>query len=78
MSNENDLQVKIMALGRPFELGMVYDVTTEKTIPGVNLWDERLISEITAHQDAPSSTVEIHTDDSFIKKGGPFRNGCKS
>ncbi len=60
-------QVKIACLGRPFNLGMLYDCRTEKLIPGMKLWSaERLKSVIKTEQ--PSCENEITTEDTFKSK----------
>jgi hypothetical protein len=34
-----DFALQIPALGRPFNLGVLYDARSEKTLPGLTLWD---------------------------------------
>ena len=67
---EKDILVKA-ALGRPFQLGMLYDCRSDKIIPGIKLWEEEEIATIEKDLDALkmcSSSYEIVTDDNLNTK----------
>ncbi|UJR20438.1 hypothetical protein I4U23_023569 [Adineta vaga] len=57
-----------MALGRTFYLGMLYDFKTDKSIPNISLWDNRLIANYIKRWSVPSSSYEIHAEDTLIKR----------
>ena len=68
MSAENCSSVQIMALGRPIQLGMLYDLRTDQLIPDTLLWNSTLISKYINSYSSLSNVCEIHTEDTFAKK----------
>ena len=63
------------ALGRPFQLGMLYDCRTDKIIPGISLWKEEEIHKAMEMRDKDQDTMSMHTsnyevvtDDSLSSK----------
>ncbi len=60
--------MEIPALGRPFQLGMLYDATTDKLIQGQELWDKDTIQN--AQKDIPyiDTQFNVITDDSLATK----------
>ena len=48
MDNMDKQGILIMpTLGRPFQLGMLYDVRSDKILPGVTLWDPDDLQKVT-------------------------------
>jgi hypothetical protein len=68
MSLETNATLETMALGRPFQLGMLYDLRTDKLVPNTSLWNSNLMSNCINYRFSPSSIFEIHTEDRFTKK----------
>ncbi len=60
-------QVKIACLGRPFNLGMLYDCRTEKIIPGMRLWSAEKLKSV-SETGQPSCKSIITTEDTFKSK----------
>ncbi|XP_065119299.1 stonustoxin subunit alpha-like [Paramisgurnus dabryanus] len=47
--------IEMAALGRPLHPGMLYDCRKDSFIPGVTLWDKKLLVEVDTHS-------QLHTD----------------
>ncbi|XP_013928539.1 PREDICTED: uncharacterized protein LOC106554410 [Thamnophis sirtalis] len=56
------------ALGRPFQLGMLYDCRKDELIPGVTLWDYSSLQKDLTIKPQPSIASEIITSDSIDDK----------
>ncbi|CAL9703682.1 unnamed protein product [Knipowitschia caucasica] len=56
------------ALGRPFNLGMLYDARTDKLIPGITLWDHEKLKEDMKERLQPNSEFEIVASESISDK----------
>uniref|UniRef100_A0A914X4G0 SNTX thioredoxin-like domain-containing protein n=1 Tax=Plectus sambesii TaxID=2011161 RepID=A0A914X4G0_9BILA len=61
-------QLEIAALGRPFNLGMLYDARSEKTIPGVTLWDNETLKANVEKKEHKKVKVEIFENDTISGK----------
>lgn len=61
-------QLKIPCLGRPFNLGMLYDCHSESLIPGKSLWDSTIIKSALQTTIQPSSNFDIIAEDTIQKK----------
>ena len=59
--------IKIQAIGRPFRLGMLYDRRKDQIVPGITLWDQKTLSNITSSP-SPSTYLKITTEDSVSDK----------
>ncbi|CAF3800549.1 unnamed protein product [Rotaria sp. Silwood1] len=68
MSMENNSSLKIMTLGRPFKLGMLYDFRTDKLIPNISLWNSDLFPEYVHHQPLSWRRSELYLSDKFTEK----------
>jgi hypothetical protein len=68
MSADDIPSLKIMALGRPFKVGMLYDFKTDKLIPNMLLWDDELISKHLICQSSLSNCIDIHISNTFTEK----------
>ena len=71
MSSTNEQMIsakKIPALGRPFDLGMLYDRRSDKLILGKTLWSSEQLNKVvnTVHQQHTNS--EIFPEDTFDDK----------
>ncbi|XP_072115069.1 uncharacterized protein [Mobula birostris] len=60
--------VKMATLGRPFQLGMLYDCRSDTLIPDITLWDSQTLENNLSHRDQPSTEFHIITSDSMEKK----------
>lgn len=65
---ENDGISKTMALGRPFQLGMLYNLTTDTLISNTSLWNSNLIENSINYRFSPSNICEVHTENTITKK----------
>ncbi|XP_051899563.1 uncharacterized protein LOC127585889 [Pristis pectinata] len=62
-------EVKQLAtLGRPFQLGMLYDCRSDTLIPGVTLWDLQTLQSNLNRRAQPSTEFHIIASDSMEKK----------
>ncbi|XP_028606134.2 uncharacterized protein LOC114607265 isoform X1 [Podarcis muralis] len=64
----SDGAVEIPALGRPFQLGMLYDCRKDALIPGVTLWDPDSLRKDLSIQRQPKTEIEIIASDSIEDK----------
>uniref|UniRef100_A0A3P9D7U7 Stonustoxin subunit beta n=1 Tax=Maylandia zebra TaxID=106582 RepID=A0A3P9D7U7_9CICH len=55
----------VAGLGRPFDLGMLYNALTDEPICGFTLWDDRTLQEHTVERPQRSSTFETSACDSI-------------
>lgn len=61
--------LQVMALGRPFQLGMLYDVRNDKLIPGTTLWNPKILREnIHSENNTRRTSYKISIEDSFKEK----------
>ncbi|CAF3819920.1 unnamed protein product [Rotaria sp. Silwood1] len=67
MAGDKAPALKMMALGRPFKIGMLYDYKTDRLIPNMLLWDEKLITNYLTSHSLPSRTYEIHINDNLTE-----------
>ncbi|CAF1258586.1 unnamed protein product [Rotaria sp. Silwood1] len=58
----------MVALGRPFYLGMLYDIRRDMIIAGTTLWDPEILANYTSTSKHPYTGFEIITEDSFHNK----------
>ena len=59
--------LELPCLGRPFQLGMLYDCRNDGLIPGVTLWGPDTLGNVIS-KPMESSDFEIITEDSFNQK----------
>ncbi|XP_026105987.1 stonustoxin subunit beta-like [Carassius auratus] len=69
--------IETAALGRPFQLGMLYDCRKDALIPGITLWDkEQLQQSIHAHPQITTG-LSVTASDSFEEKSNLMNiDGC--
>ncbi|XP_032872057.1 stonustoxin subunit alpha-like [Amblyraja radiata] len=60
--------LQLATLGRPFQLGMLYDCRSDALIPGVTLWDLQSLQSNLDRRDQPSTEFHIIASDSMEKK----------
>ena len=60
--------ITMVTLGRPFRLGMLYDIRTDKIITGVTLWDQQNLTNYTSTHKQPYTGYETIVEDSLQKK----------
>lgn len=63
-------------LGIPFQLGMLYDCRNDQIVPGVTLWDEKLLKDALSESVQPSTSFEVSAEDNLSKK--MFNLGVKA
>ncbi|CAF1090641.1 unnamed protein product [Didymodactylos carnosus] len=60
--------IELPALGRPFRLGMLYNLRQDSLIPGVRLWRSEVTEKNTRKTSQISTNYEIITNDSLQEK----------
>ncbi|XP_014380600.1 uncharacterized protein LOC102371343 [Alligator sinensis] len=60
--------IDMPALGRPFQLGMLYDCRSNTFIPGITLWDSKTLKRNTETMPKHSTTNHITTSDTMADK----------
>ncbi|XP_047445292.1 uncharacterized protein LOC125010590 [Mugil cephalus] len=68
MDPEANRTMEVVALGRPFGLGMLYDCRRDSLIPGMTLWDQNDLQKYTREQPSPNSDFEIVASESIEDK----------
>ena len=64
----NHHPITMMTLGRPFHLGMLYNMRTDKIITSATLWDPQNLAKNTITRRQPYTGFEILTEDSLQTK----------
>ena len=67
MSGTADQQMEMPCLGRPFQLGTLYDFRNDNLIPGVTLWGPETLGTATCTK-MEGSDFEVITEDSLNEK----------
>ena len=60
--------IELSCLGRPFQLGMLYDCRNDSLIPGITLWDNSVLKAALSEKSQPSSSFEVTAEDSVSSK----------
>ncbi|XP_072900483.1 neoverrucotoxin subunit alpha-like [Hemitrygon akajei] len=60
--------MQLATVGRPFQLGMLYDCRSDTLIPGITLWDLQTLQSNISSRDQPSTEFHIITSDSMDEK----------
>uniref|UniRef100_A0A8C6SI16 Uncharacterized protein n=1 Tax=Neogobius melanostomus TaxID=47308 RepID=A0A8C6SI16_9GOBI len=60
--------LQMVALGRPFDLGMLYDCRSDKLIPGITLWDKEKLDRDMRERPQPNSEFRIVASESISDK----------
>ncbi|XP_038860864.1 uncharacterized protein LOC120056730 [Salvelinus namaycush] len=65
----SDLEtIELAALGRPFQLGMLYDCRRDVLIPGITLWDSEVLQKHINVRPKPNTDFKIIASDSTEDK----------
>ncbi|XP_055797560.1 uncharacterized protein LOC129868017 [Salvelinus fontinalis] len=65
----SDLEtIELAALGRPFQLGMLYDCRRDVLIPGITLWDSEVLQKHINVRPQPNTDFKIISSDSTEDK----------
>ena len=65
---KNEDTIEMMAMGRPFKLGMLYDCRREALIPGITLWRYDALQKGICSNPQPYTHYSIETEDSLDDK----------
>ncbi|XP_072115057.1 uncharacterized protein [Mobula birostris] len=60
--------IQLATLGRPFQLGMLYDCRSDVLIPGITLWDLQTLQSNVGTRDQPSTEFHIIASDAMDEK----------
>uniref|UniRef100_W5LDF5 Stonustoxin subunit alpha-like n=1 Tax=Astyanax mexicanus TaxID=7994 RepID=W5LDF5_ASTMX len=60
--------IEIACLGRPFQLGMLYDCRRDALIPGLTLWDSEILKDKISVQNQANTDFKIFASDSTEDK----------
>lgn len=60
--------IEVMALGRPFSLGMLYDHRSDRFIPGMTLWEPSILPNHISMRSQPFTNYLIKIENSLIEK----------
>ncbi|XP_072531266.1 uncharacterized protein [Salminus brasiliensis] len=60
--------IELAGLGRPFQLGMLYDCRSDTLIPGITLWDSKTLMENINKRPQPNTDFKIIASDSSEDK----------
>uniref|UniRef100_A0A3B3Q9Z9 Fibronectin type-III domain-containing protein n=1 Tax=Paramormyrops kingsleyae TaxID=1676925 RepID=A0A3B3Q9Z9_9TELE len=63
-------KMEMAALGRPFQLGMLYDGRKDCLIPGITLWDREDLQRHTNEIMKPKTGIDVIASDSVEDKAG--------
>ncbi|CAF1571857.1 unnamed protein product, partial [Didymodactylos carnosus] len=66
--SSNQEQTELAALGRPFCLGMLYDIRREKLITGLTLWDSQKLKQNIVQKKQAFSDFDVITEDNLQTK----------
>ena len=58
----------MQCLGRPFQLGMLYDCREDRIVPGITLWDSALLNAALSEKSQPSSQFEVIAEETTNDK----------
>uniref|UniRef100_A0A3B4XWF8 Uncharacterized protein n=1 Tax=Seriola lalandi dorsalis TaxID=1841481 RepID=A0A3B4XWF8_SERLL len=68
MASSGDDTIEIAALGRPFQLGTLYDCRRDVLVPGVTLWDPDQLQKNTSVQHQHNTEFNVTASDSIEEK----------
>ncbi|XP_058873353.1 uncharacterized protein LOC117967698 [Acipenser ruthenus] len=71
-SVENEI-VEMAALGRPFQLGMLYDCRNDSLIPGITLWDPQELRKDTEERSQHKTEFSVTASDSIEDKASALK-----
>ncbi|XP_026063529.1 uncharacterized protein LOC113046776 [Carassius auratus] len=65
--------IELACLGRPFQLGMLYDCRTDALIPGITLWDFEMLKKNINNRPQPKTGFKIIASDSSEDKAAALK-----
>ncbi|XP_048825985.1 uncharacterized protein LOC125704463 isoform X2 [Brienomyrus brachyistius] len=68
MGKRSSKPLEVAALGRPFQLGMLYDCRNDCLIPGITLWDHEDLQKNTDERNQHNTEFDIIASDSVEDK----------
>ncbi|RXN29631.1 stonustoxin subunit beta-like protein [Labeo rohita] len=60
--------IETAALGRPFQLGMLYDCRKDALVPGITLWDKEQLQQSIRHHPQINTDFSVTASDSIEEK----------
>ncbi|XP_058872416.1 neoverrucotoxin subunit alpha-like [Acipenser ruthenus] len=73
MANTGDETLEMAALGRPFQLGMLYDCRKDRLIPGITLWNLEELKGSINKENQPITEFSVSTSDSIEDKASALK-----
>ncbi|KAK1155444.1 neoverrucotoxin subunit alpha-like [Acipenser oxyrinchus oxyrinchus] len=73
MTNTGDETLEMAALGRPFQLGMLYDCRKDRLIPGITLWNPEELQGSINERTQPITEFSVSTSDSIEEKASALK-----
>ncbi|MGH0152768.1 UNVERIFIED_CONTAM: hypothetical protein FKN15_039153 [Acipenser sinensis] len=73
MTNTEDETLEMAALGRPFQLGMLYDCRKDSLIPGITLWNPEELQGSINERTQPITEFSITASDSIEEKASALK-----
>ncbi|XP_044278435.1 verrucotoxin subunit beta-like [Varanus komodoensis] len=64
--------LEMAALGRPFQLGMLYDCRSDFLLPGITLWDPGTLAKNIDMRVQPNTETQVIAFDTLANKAGAF------
>ncbi|XP_060768682.1 uncharacterized protein LOC132875716 isoform X3 [Neoarius graeffei] len=68
MTTVGEGTIEIAALGRPFQLGMLYDCRKDAIVPGITLWDREQLQNNTVARPHINTEFTVTTSDTIQEK----------
>ncbi|XP_060769471.1 cytolytic toxin-beta-like isoform X2 [Neoarius graeffei] len=68
MTTVGEGTIEIAALGRPFQLGMLYDCRKDAIVPGITLWDREQLQDNTVARPHINTEFTVTTSDTIQEK----------
>ncbi|MGH0129675.1 UNVERIFIED_CONTAM: hypothetical protein FKN15_065968 [Acipenser sinensis] len=73
MAFTGDETLEMAALGRPFQLGMLYDCRKDRLIPGITLWNPEELQSSINKENQPITEFSITASDSIEDKASALK-----
>ncbi|MBN3275468.1 STXB protein, partial [Polyodon spathula] len=73
MASVGNETLEMAALGRPFQLGMLYDCRKDSLIPGITLWDLKELTSGTLKRSQPKTEFSVTCSDSIGDKASTLK-----
>ncbi|KAG5282931.1 hypothetical protein AALO_G00036310, partial [Alosa alosa] len=73
MASFDDNTIQTAALGRPFQLGMLYDSRKDTLIPGITLWDQVELQRNRSVKKQNNTEFNVTTSDSIEEKSDSLK-----